>query len=135
MITFAHKYHEMNLLVKKSFIFLLFFSVLAVAQKGTITVTESPQFKNLLALKRKLNPSVTITDKYKVQIFHGDLEECKKTLTEFKGIFNSYDGTIVFSTPYYKVWVGNFRNRIEAEKNLAEIQKKFPNAVLIKPNR
>jgi hypothetical protein len=45
------------------------------------------------------------------------------------------DGTIVFSTPMYKVWVGNFKTRIDAEKNLQLLKKKFPNAFLIKPNK
>jgi len=35
----------------------------------------------------------------------------------------------------YKVWVGNFKTRIEAEKNLNDLKKKYPNAFLIKPNK
>ena len=45
------------------------------------------------------------------------------------------DATIVFSTPMYKVWVGNFKTRIEAEKNLNTLKKKYLNAFLIKPNK
>jgi hypothetical protein len=33
------------------------------------------------------------------------------------------DGTIVFNTPVYKVWIGNFKTRIEAERNLAEFKE------------
>jgi hypothetical protein len=135
MITFALKHHIMKLVVAKCIIILVLFSTAAIAQRGSITVTENPEFKNMLALKRKANPAVTVTDKYKVQIFHGEIEDCKKMLAAFKTEFNQHDGTIVFSTPSYKVWVGNFKNRIEAERNLAQIQKKFPNSVLIKPNK
>jgi hypothetical protein len=35
----------------------------------------------------------------------------------------------------YKVWVGNFKTRIEAERNLKDIKLKYPNAFLIKPNK
>jgi hypothetical protein len=28
-----------------------------------------------------------------------------------------------FSTPNYKVWVGNYKSRIEAERNLIDIKK------------
>ena len=45
------------------------------------------------------------------------------------------EGTIVFNTPNYKVWVGNFKTRIEAERNLIEILKKHPKALLIKPSK
>jgi hypothetical protein len=33
------------------------------------------------------------------------------------------DGTIIFNTPNYKVWVGNYKSRIEAERNLIDIKK------------
>jgi hypothetical protein len=32
------------------------------------------------------------------------------------------DGTIIFNTPNYKVWVGNYKSRIEAERNLIDIK-------------
>jgi hypothetical protein len=36
--------------------------------------------------------------------------------------FWDLDGTIIFNTPNYKVWVGNFRTRIE-KRNLIEIEQ------------
>jgi len=45
------------------------------------------------------------------------------------------DATIVFNTPNYKVWVGNYRTRIEAEKNLVDIKDSYKNVLLIKPSR
>jgi len=107
----------------------------AQAQGGTTTVTQDPKFEQLLAEKRKINSSITINDRYKIQIFNGDSETSKKTLTDFRRDYKSLDGTIVFSTPTYKVWVGNFKSRIEAERNLSELKKKYPNALLIKPNK
>jgi len=85
--------------------------------------------------KRKINSSITINDRYKIQIFNGDTENSKKTLLDFKRENKNIDATIVFSTPLYKVWVGNFKTRIEAEKNLNDLKKKYPNAFLIKPNK
>ena len=54
---------------------------------------------------------------------------------QFKKENKDYDATIVFSTPIYKVWIGNFKSRIEAERNLNLIKKKYPNAIIIKPNK
>jgi hypothetical protein len=56
-------------------------------------------------------------------------------LSEFKQEFAAIDATIVFNTPNYKVWVGNFRTRIEAEKTLADIKDRYKNVLLIKPSR
>jgi NAD-dependent dihydropyrimidine dehydrogenase PreA subunit len=45
--------------------------------------------------------------------FCGDSDKAKKILNECKQDFVDLDGTIIFNTPNYKVWVGNFRTRIE----------------------
>jgi hypothetical protein len=47
----------------------------------------------------------------------------KNTLAEFRQAFSGMDGTIIFNTPNYKVWVGNYKSRIEAERNLIDIKK------------
>ena len=106
-----------------------------VAQDEKIAVKQDPKFEQLLNEKRKINSSITINDRYKIQIFNGDSENSKKTLMDFKKENKDLDATIVFSTPMYKVWVGNFKTRIEAEKNLNTLKKKYPNAFLIKPNK
>lgn len=105
------------------------------AQEGNLTVTQDPKFEQLLNEKRKINASITVNDRYKIQIYSGDSETSKRNLSEFRRDNKNFDGTIVFSTPTYKVWIGNFKSRIEAERNLIEFKKKYPNAFLIKPNK
>ena len=112
-----------------------FFNSNLYAQEEKVTVYQNSKFENLLNEKRKINASITVNDIYKIQIYNGDSETSKKTLIDFKKEFLSFDGTIVFYTPAYKVWVGNFKTRIEAEKNLMVFRKKYPNAFVIKPNK
>lgn len=107
----------------------------SIAQDTKVTLTQDPKFEQLLNEKRKINSSITINDRYKIQIYNGDSENSKKTLMDFKRVNKTMDATIVFSTPRYKVWVGNFKTRIDAEKNLADLKKNYPNAFLIKPNK
>ncbi len=105
------------------------------AQDQNITLTQDPKFEQLLNDKRKINTSISTNDTYKIQIFSGKSEEAKKTLSNFKREFNPIDGTIIFNTPNYKVVVGNFKTRIEAERNLEEIKKKYNSVFLLKPGR
>jgi len=105
------------------------------AQSQELTVNQDPKFEQLLNEKRKINPNLTYNDRYKIQIFNGTSETAKKTLNEFKQEFKNVDGTILFNTPNYKVWVGNYRSRMEAERNLIEIKKKYKNVFLIKPSK
>jgi hypothetical protein len=128
------KFLTLKSLLKCSIIFLLFsnFNTL-LAQE--VTVTQDPNLEQLLNEKRKVNSSITINNQYKIQVFNGSSEESKKTLIQFKKENKNYDATIVFSTPIYKVWVGNFKTRIEAERNLELLKKKYPNSIIIKPNK
>jgi hypothetical protein len=105
------------------------------AQEQNKDINQDPKFEQLLNEKRKINTSLTVNESYKIQIFNGNSENAKKTLNEFRQIFKEIDATIVFNTPNYKVWVGNFRSRIEAEKTLADIKGQYKNVLLIKPSR
>lgn len=116
-------------------LFLLFNSGNLMAQESKINVVQDSRFENILKEKRRINSSITVNDNYKIQIFDGDSETAKKTLTDFRKQFKQFDGTIIFNTPIYKVWIGNFKTRIDAERNLTEIRKTYKNAFLIKPNK
>ena len=105
------------------------------AQDQNISLNQDPKFEQLLNEKRKINTSLTVNDSYKIQIFNGSSENAKKTLTEFKQGYKDIDATIVFNTPNYKVWVGSFKTRIEAERNMANIKNKYKNVILIKPSK
>lgn len=118
-----------------SVVTLCFFSPKILAQSEAVTVNQDPKFEQLLNEKRKINSSINVNERYKIQIYNGESDLAKKTLQEFKRDFKDYDGTIVFNTPSYKVWIGNFKTRIEAEKNLIDLKKRYPNALLIKPNK
>jgi len=105
------------------------------AQDRKITITQDSKFEQLLNEKRKINASIAVNERYKIQVFSGESEKAKSTLNDCKQNFPELDGTIVFNTPNYKVWVGNFRTRIEAERNLIEIKSQYENALLIKPQK
>jgi hypothetical protein len=93
------------------------------------------KIEQLLNEKRKNNASIASNDRYKIQIFIGESDKAKKAVTLFKQEFKDIDATIVFNTPNYKVWVGNFKTRMEVERHFAEIKKRFKNSLLIKPSK
>lgn len=103
------------------------------AQESTLSLSQDAKFEKILNEKRRINSSIISNDNYKIQIFNGDNENAKKTLNQFKKDFTNFDSTIIFSTPTYKVLIGNFKTRIEAERNLIEIKKTYKTALLIRP--
>ena len=116
------------------FILSSFFCLSSRAQDGKTSVSVDPKIDQLLKEKRKLNTGLFLNEGYKIQIFYGNSDESKKKLQEFKKEFKDLDGTIIFNSPNYKVWIGNFKTRIEVERAMVDIKKKYPTALIIKPS-
>ena len=116
------------------FILSSFFCLSSRAQDGKTNVSVDPKIDQLLKEKRKLNTGLFLNEAYKIQIFYGNSEESKKKLQEFKREFKDLDGTLIFNSPNYKVWIGNFKTRIEVERAMVDIKKKYPTALIIKPS-
>lgn len=105
------------------------------AQSNGISVIENREFQELLKEKQRINSSITINDRYKIQIYNGDNNTAKKHLQELKRENKMIDATIIFNTPNYRVVSGNYKTKIEAEKALIEFQKKYSGAIILKPNK
>jgi SPOR domain len=117
-----------------AFLTLFFYENSCIYGQSTV-VKQDPKFEQLLKEKRKINSGIVSNNLYKIQVFNGNMEQSKKALLDFKKEFKDLDATLVFNTPFYKVWAGNFKTRIEVERHLIAIKKKYPNAFVIKPNQ
>lgn len=126
----------MKFLTVKSSLFIMFLIALNSNNlTAQVSVEQDSKFENLLSQKRKVNSSITTTDKFKIQIFYGNGENARKVLNEFKRDFKDLDATIIFSSPNYKVQAGNFKTKIEADRTRLEILKKYPEALVVRPSR
>ena len=106
------------------------------AQKSEINIQQDEKFEKLLEDKRKVNSSITVNDRYKIQIFYSDSSsETKKALKEFRKEFPDITSTIIFDSPTYKIWAGGYDMRINAERALKAIKETYPYALLIQPNK
>ena len=116
-------------------IFSAFYCVEIQAQTVKNNTNTEDKIAHLIVEKRKINPSLASKERYKIQIFSGESEKAKKTVIQFKQEFKDVDATIVFNTPNYKVWIGNFKTRMEAERSYIDIKKRYKNTLLIKPQQ
>lgn len=112
-----------------------FFGIYGYTQETKTTIIQDLKIEQLLKERRKINNFSQSIDGYKIQIFYGNSDESKKKLQEFKREFRDFESTIVYTNPNYKVWIGNFETRLEAEKAMLEIKKKYSTALLIKPSK
>ena len=94
-----------------SILFVVFSISKSSAQHQNREHSQNQKIEQLLIEKRKINLSLAIENAYKIQIFYGNSEDSKKKLQEFNREFKDLDSTIIFNSPNYKVWVGNFKTR------------------------
>ncbi len=70
---------------------------------------------------------------YRIQIISGPLEMVNETLENLEESFKDWPHSIDFESPSFRLRVGHFKTRLEAERNLIAVRKKYPAAVLLKP--
>ncbi|HET8753918.1 MAG TPA: SPOR domain-containing protein [Salinimicrobium sp.] len=116
-------------------ILFLFAGFSAFAQQGQVRIEQDPIIPTLMELKTEMAKNNQLGDRYKIQIFSGNNGEASNMIRKFRSMYSSYPSTIEYETPNYKVWVGNFRNNLEADRALAEIKLNFPAAFRFKPDR
>tara|TARA_B110000858_G_C17408307_1_gene295565 strand:- start:136 stop:498 length:363 start_codon:yes stop_codon:yes gene_type:complete len=114
----------------KYFIISALFSAPILAQDGVIRINKSAEIERILALKKDLNKEKPFI---KIQIYSGNRLEAKNALTSFESDFPEQFVEMKYETPNYKVWVGKFRTRIEADRELVKVKTLFPDAFLFTP--
>ncbi len=69
---------------------------------------------------------------WRIQIFFDSGANSKRKATDALRQFNQrypdYEAYLSFKEPYYRVRVGDFRSRLEAEGFLRKVQAEYPNA-------
>jgi hypothetical protein len=124
------------------FALLLLSGLLASGQQGRVTVDADPLFDTLGEHFRHLqelqmqNPDNKGIEGYRVQIFFDSGTKSGDRALEAQEAFTEeYEDVPVYITwkaPNYRVRVGDFRTRLEAEKFLQQIARDYPNAWVIK---
>ena len=115
------------------FIYLILFGLALQlnAQTGNVIVDQDKEISTLLDYKKDLNT----VDLYKIQVFQGNRSNAEEAKTKFESAFNEWPVSMEYETPNYKIWVGNFRSRLEADKALIKIKKNYTNAFIFKPKK
>jgi len=127
-ITFFHKVFFFTIL-------LCVLSISTEAQNATVTINEDGKISQLLTLKKNLEKENKLAVGFTIQLYYGELSKANSIIKEYRNNFISWPATIEYETPNYKVWVGSFSTRLEADRARLEIKEKFPAAFILKPGR
>ena len=118
---------------------ILFFSLLNIlysniySQNSILVNSEDSLLNKLIKIKLEVNKEMYEKNYYSIQLFSGDFDNAEKIYLEFSSYFPNLKKTLTFETPNYKVRVGNFEKKINADIKLEEIKKKYKSAFVLQP--
>lgn len=120
--------------IKFVFLFFLFFSWQSFSQNFTTKINDKIEFKNLLDLSEKANSEYFSSNYFSIQVFSGVFKDADSVLNIIRNKYENDSVFFFFETPNYKVQVGKFKSKVEAQKKLRSVIKEFKAAFILKPN-
>ena len=100
------------------------------AQNGKVEITQSVEIEKVIEIKKEINKNKSML---RIQIFNGSREDANNTKEKFENIKVDSIIDMVYETPNYKIWVGNYKTQLEADIKLLEIKRYFPDAFIFRP--
>ncbi len=103
---------------------------------GEVQIIQDIRIDTLLAKHKTLNEYNPDIEGWRIEIFFESGNNSKRLAIEAQSGFISKHTEVpthlIFQEPYYKVRVGDYRSRLEAEEFLKEISGSYPNAFVVK---
>ncbi len=103
----------------------------AQTEDGAVRIESSAHIDQMLAQKKNYNKSLEKFQGFKIQIYYGSEKECYEVKEEFKSLYPDIATSIIFSTPQWKLQIGNYRTRLEADHAMVSIKKEYPSAIVL----
>ena len=121
------------------FFCLLLSSIPSIAQtdSGTVVVHKDPRIELLINKQIEINEYTTRNARRNVQGYRilvintNDRAKATEAKARIYQKFRELPAYLMYQSPFYKLKVGNFREREEAEQYLADIQRLFPTGVFV----
>jgi hypothetical protein len=123
-------------------IYCLILSFLATGQEEQLNIIQDSRIDELLLTHKQMNelllsnPDHSGIDGYRVQIFfesgNKSSDAAREIMEEFEEKYPDYRAYLTWKAPNFRVRVGDFRSRMEAEGFLQRLLKDYPNAWVIK---
>jgi len=102
------------------------------SQTGRIAIEQDEKIDELLKIYKSSNSS---SDYYRIQVGFGSFAKAQRIKSEVEIDFPNLSSKIDFDSPTYRVRVGRFKNKLDAERKFNEVRAKYPDAMLLKPKK
>lgn len=104
-----------------------FFSMGIQAQTGQVTIDAPKDIDRLLEFKK----DIKTIDLYKIRIYSGERSGAESNKNQATSLYADWPTIMEYETPNYKIYVGNFLSRLEADRALLKVKKNYPSALIL----
>ena len=104
----------------------------ASAQQGDIKIEQDDQIVDLLDIYKTYNES---SEYYRIQVGFGSYAKAQRIKSDVEIDFPGMASKIDFDSPTYRVRLGRFKTKLEAERKFKEVRSLYPDAMLLKPKK
>ena len=113
-------------------VFTVVLTTFCFAQKGEVTIEQDPKITRLLEVYKTANSN---REHYTIQIGFGSYKEAEKLKSDVEIDFPQWRAKIVFDSPTYRVRIGKFDSKLEAERHFIEVREKYPQSLILKTGK
>jgi hypothetical protein len=97
-----------------------------------ITINKDPRLDELIHKQKEINFSKQSIPGYRVQVyFGGDRQKANDLKQEFVAKHPDMNAYVTYQQPNFKVRVGDFRTRLEAQKFLKQIGNEYSSCFIV----
>ncbi len=109
----------------------------ANAQQGTVNIKQNDKIDELVDTYAERHKEMVKNESnyYRIQVGFGTNDQAKKIKESVEKDFPLMYSKIDFDSPTYRVRLGKFKTKLDAERKFIEVRKKFPNAMILKPKK
>jgi len=118
----------MKILTNKTF--LITFLIIFTSSCSLFAQSEQEKIADLISKKNEFNRKNEVSSIFRIQLYNGNETEAYKLRSNFKNSFPEYKAQIFYKAPEWKVQIGEFKSRLEADKALLIIAEKYKGIVL-----
>lgn len=124
--------------MKKILLIGLLLSIVRIANaqtdtlEGSITINADKKVNEYIEQRKRERQEDSLTKGYRIQIVITDKRaDAKDAKEKFTNMFPKCPAYLLFDSPHFKVRVGDFKNKIEAQALLFKLIEEYPTLFLV----
>ena len=118
--------------MKKQALFFAFFALIFCSSQMAVSQekkSDSQLINELISKKKEFNKEFGYG--YRIQLYNGFEVEAKKIRAQFKIEHPNIQTYLVYRQPEWKIQIGLYKTKLEADRALLEIKQEFNGAIVV----